>query len=514
MEGRLSKRSNKSQTKANPSPVLRRTPEAMRLIHWFRSDLRITDNTSLLAACNAAKRGVVTVYVVSPEEWASHDMAPIQVDYRLRALAVVAEDLRALSIPLRVLMAKKQAEIPEMLVKLAREVEADGICFNREYEIDEARRDQRVMDAFTRAGLRATGYVDQTALAPELPRTGNGTYFTVFTPFKKAWLKVIAEGKPIRVGGKPKKQGQIAGVDWDVVPTEVKGFDSHIDEATRLKLWPAGEHLAQQWLKDFISKRGKSYKDQRDIPSVAGTSKLSPALAIGTISPRQCLAEAMEANDGKLDGGEPGLSHWIGEVIWREFYVHVTVGFPRVCMNRAFKRATDRIEWSYDEKQFEAWKKGMTGYPIVDAAMRQLNATGWMHNRLRMVAAMFLTKDLFIDWRWGEKYFMQNLIDGFLASNNGGWQWSASTGTDAAPYFRIFNPISQSEKFDPQGAFIRHYVPELKSLSSDEIHDPAPLTRSRCGYPMPIVDHSKARDRVFAAFKQADPSTPEPSHLS
>lgn len=486
----------------------------MRLIHWFRSDLRVTDNTSLLAASHAAKRGVVAVYVVSQEEWASHDMAPIQVDYRLRALRVVSEDLRGLGIPLRILIARKQAEIPTMLVKLAKEVEADGICFNREYEIDEARRDQQVMDAFTRSGLRATAYVDQTALPPELPRTGNGTYFTVFTPFKKAWLKAMESAHPIRVGGKPRKQEVIAGLGSDDVPTEVEGFACHIDEATRVKLWPAGEHVAMEWLKEFVSKRGKAYKDQRDIPSVAGTSKLSPALAIGTISPRQCIEAAMKANGGKADGGEPGLSHWISEVIWREFYVHVTVGFPRVCMNRAFKRATDRIEWNYDEKQFEAWKKGMTGYPIVDAAMRQLNATGWMHNRLRMVAAMFLTKDLFIDWRWGEKYFMQNLIDGFLASNNGGWQWSASTGTDAAPYFRIFNPISQSEKFDPQGAFIRHYVPELKSVSSDEIHDPSPLTRSRCGYPMPIVDHSKARDRVFAAFKAADPTTPEPSHAT
>lgn len=474
----------------------------------------MADNTSLLAASFGARRGVVCVYVVSPAEWAGHDMAPIQVDYRLRALAVVSQDLQKLGIPLRILHAANPRSIPEMLVNLAREIEADGICFNREYEIDEARRDQRVMDAFTRVGLRATAYVDQTALPPELPRTGNRTYFTVFSPFKKAWLKAMQAGRPIMAAGRPKKQEWITGLRSDDVPRQVAGFTCHIDEATRVNLWPAGEHIAMEWLQEFVANRGKAYKEARDIPSVAGTSKLSPALAIGTISPRQCLEAAISANGGKADGGEPGLSHWISEVIWREFYVHVTVGFPRVCMNRAFKTVTDRIEWSYDEQQFEAWKRGMTGYPIVDAAMRQLNATGWMHNRLRMVAAMFLTKDLFIDWRWGEKYFMQNLIDGFLASNNGGWQWSASTGTDAAPYFRIFNPISQSEKFDAQGAFIRHYVPELKSVSSDEIHNPEPLTRSRCGYPMPIVDHSKARDRVFAAFKAADPSTPEPSHLS
>ncbi len=261
-------------------------------------------------------------------------------------------------------------------------------------------------------------------------------------------------------------------------------------------------------LKKFASDHIDRYKSDRDFPGIPGTSQQSVYLTTGVISPRQCLHIAIEANNGKLDGGLAGPTCWISELIWREFYVHVLEAFPRVCKHRAFKPATDRISWSHDDNMFERWKTGTTGVPIVDAAMRQLNQTGWMHNRLRMVAAMYLTKDLFIDWRWGERYFMQNLVDGFLASNNGGWQWSASTGTDAAPYFRIFNPVSQSRSYDPEGTFIRTYCPELAGLNSDEIHDPysdatgvAPLRRSKLDYPAPIVDHRAARERVLAAFK-------------
>jgi deoxyribodipyrimidine photo-lyase len=195
---------------------------------------------------------------------------------------------------------------------------------------------------------------------------------------------------------------------------------------------------------------------------------------------------------------------WFSELLWREFYQHILVGHPRVSMHRAFREETEAIEWSDDEGHFEAWCEGRTGYPLVDAAMRCLRTTGWMHNRLRMVAAMFLTKDLFLDWRRGERFFMRHLVDGDLGSNNGGWQWAASTGTDAAPYFRIFNPDSQSRRFDPEGRFIREHVPELAQIEGSAVHDPtseAPLLAGGLGYPSRIVDHSEARERAIAAFK-------------
>jgi len=219
------------------------------------------------------------------------------------------------------------------------------------------------------------------------------------------------------------------------------------------------------------------------------------------ISPHDCLRAAIKANGGKLRNGKNGLDTWISELIWREFYRHILVGYPRVSMSQPFKAATRKIKWNSNDEHLAAWKEGRTGFPIVDAGMRQLQAEGWMHNRVRMITAMFLTKDLFMDWRLGEQHFMRHLIDGDLASNNGGWQWSASTGTDAAPYFRIFNPTSQSTKADPDGDYIRRYVAELSEVTGKAIHDPPADLREKLGYPLPLVDHKKARQAAIEAFK-------------
>ena len=218
------------------------------------------------------------------------------------------------------------------------------------------------------------------------------------------------------------------------------------------------------------------------------------------------MIAALATNDGMIDGVNPGATTWISELVWRDFYNHVLVGFPRVSKHQPFNLKTDSIPWRTSEKDFEAWKNGQTGYPIVDAGMRQLNETGWMHNRLRMVTAMFLTKHLLIDWRMGEKYFMQKLIDGDLAANNGGWQWSASTGTDSVPYFRIFNPFSQSKRFDPEGSFIKRLCPELKEVPAKSLHDAGKLSKSidelKIEYPGYIVDYQLGRERALKAFKK------------
>jgi deoxyribodipyrimidine photo-lyase len=277
------------------------------------------------------------------------------------------------------------------------------------------------------------------------------------------------------------------------VPRSIPDYQSTVSAS----LWPAGEDSARQRLNRFVAKPLFLYQAQRDFPALEGTSQLSPYLAAGMISARECFAAALIANNHELDMGNQGAVIWMSELIWRDFYKDILVAVPRVSMNKAFKPETEKLRWRYDEHQLIAWQEGKTGFPIVDAAMRQLNATGWMHNRLRMGVAMFFSKNLFFDWRIGEAYFMSRLIDGDLSANNGGWQWSASTGTDAAPYFRIFNPIRQSERFDPKGDFIRQYCPELASLSSKEIHEPT----NRLGYPKQIVNLEQSRKDAIAAFK-------------
>ena len=319
-----------------------------------------------------------------------------------------------------------------------------------------------------------------------------------FTPYRKVWdTKALDFKKPLP---KPRKQQEL-GVESSLVPSKVKGFDF---SNARNDLWPAGEPEARKRLKKF-SARISSYDQARDVPSVNGTSLLSPYLAAGVISPRQCMAAALAANGGKITGKNDGARIWISELTWRDFYTHVMVGFPRVSKHQPFKPKTEAIPWRDSEKDFSAWKNGRTGYPIVDAGMRQLNQTGWMHNRLRMVTAMFLSKHLLIDWRLGERYFMQKLIDGDLSANNGGWQWSASTGTDSVPYFRIFNPFSQSKRFDTDGIFIKKLCPELKDIQAKSLHDEKKfakaLSESDCDYPSYIVDYKAGRERALTAFK-------------
>lgn len=463
----------------------------MRVLHWFRADLRVNDNTALRRASEAATRGVVGLYVVSPGDWKRHDVAPVRIEFALRSLTELSAALGALGIPLLIRVAEKPDDVPRVVAEVCRQFECDAVYFNREYEVNERRRDSAVEAAL---GVRMLGFTDQVLIDPSSIRTGGGTFYTVFTPFKKAFLGRSKEMPAVLPS--PRKQASL-NIEPSPVPAKIKDFEASVDPSHG----PAGEAAAMARLRSFVAEGINDYKKQRDFPGVQGTSGLSSHLAAGTISPRQCFAAAVEANGGRWSGGRIGPECWISELIWREFFVHILVGFPRVCMNRAFKPATERIAWRDDDDGFEAWKAGRTGYPIVDAAMRQLAATGWMHNRCRMVAAMFLAKDLLIDWRRGEAYFMRSLVDGFFASNNGGWQWSAGTGADAAPYFRIFNPESQSLKFDADGAYIRRWVPELASVRGDEVHNPSALTRARTGYPGAIVDHGRARERVLRAFE-------------
>ena len=474
----------------------------MRPLVWLRRDLRLSDNLALRHATEASDDGCVAVFAITPDQWREHDEAPAKVEFWLENLRAVADGLAAKRIPLRIVTVDGYDDLPKALLDLAGEVGADALYFNREHEVNERRRDGAVGDAFEEAGHTVEAFDDHTVLPPLAVRTKQDGPYSVFSPYARAWIE-RAKKAAIDPVPAPRKQSSV-DVTSDPVPDAVDGFATG---TARLDLWPAGEKPAQGKLGAFVQSRLAAYDDRRDLPGTNGTSTLSPYLAAGVLSPRTALQAAREANRNRFAGGAKGPDTWISELIWREFYQQVLRAFPRVSMHRAFRPELDeRVEWRDDPDALEAWKNGMTGVPIVDGAMRQLKQTGWMHNRLRMVVAMFLSKNLLIDWREGERHFMRHLIDGDLGSNNGGWQWSASVGTDAAPYFRIFNPISQSERFDPDGAFIHRFVPELEGVTGKSLHDPRRLgaiERRERDYPDMIVDPKPTRERAIEAFQVA-----------
>ncbi|MBS7661897.1 deoxyribodipyrimidine photo-lyase [Pseudomonas lalucatii] len=470
----------------------------MQLI-WLRSDLRVRDNSALAAAMAAGP--TVALYLLSPEQWRRHDAAPCKVDFWRRNLVELSAALARLNVPLLIRQADSWDAAPGVIAELCREQRIAAVWVNDEYGIDEQRRDQAVARHLDGQGVTFQRRLDQLLLQPGSVLTQSGSYFKVYSQFRKLCHQRLHRALPTLLSV-PAAQTPLA-LAGDTVPAAVAGFTAPGE--TLRRLWPAGETAALERLASFADERIDHYHEARDIPAQPGTSQLSAYLAAGVLSPRQCLHAALQANQGEFDSGNQGIVTWINELLWREFYKHILVGYPRVSRHRAFRPETEAVPWRDAPDELAAWQEGRTGIPLIDAAMRQLHATGWMHNRLRMVVAMFLTKNLLIDWRAGERYFMRQLIDGDLAANNGGWQWSASTGTDAAPYFRLFNPVSQSRRFDPQGRFIRHWLPELAGLDDKAIHEPS---AARGGlfdepdYPRPLVDLRLSRERALAAFRQ------------
>lgn len=456
---------------------------------WFRTDLRHHDHPALHAA--AEQGPVIAVFLVSPAQWQAHDEAPVKVDFWLRNLAELGQALEALGIPLLIRTADTWDQAPQVLLDLAREVEAQHLYFNDEYGLNEAARDEAVAQAFDTAGIVVHRYLDQTLFAPGTVLTKSGGYFKVFGQFKKTCLARLETGLPTPLPA-PGRQ-QKATLKSDELPTRTDGFAEPAAEVRQL--WPAGEQAALQRLATFIRDDLADYHQARDVPSEPGTSQLSAYLNAGVLSPRQCLQAAVEANGGRLSGGSQGAATWITELLWREFYRHVLVGYPWVSRHQPFNRALTTLPWRDDPDGLAAWQQGRTGIPIIDAAMRQLQQTGWMHNRMRMLTAMFLCKNLLIDWREGERWFMRHLVDGDLASNNGGWQWSASTGTDSVPYFRVFNPQTQALKIDARGDYVRTWVPELAELKGKAVHTPG------ARYLTPLVDLGESRQRALAAYR-------------
>ncbi len=468
-------------------------PRADAALVWFRRDLRVVDHSALAQALRAHAQ-VYCAFVLDA------DILGRIRGNAMRRVAFLHASLVELDANLRergggLLVAQGQAH--EAIGRLARALGVTTVYANRDYEPGAIARDQKVAAGLREIGVALITHKDQVVFERDEVLTQQRTPFSVFTPYKRAWLARLRDDD-LRGHEVDRFAARLAAVP----PLQLPGLDELGLEAHHAlpSGVVAGAQGAKRLLADF-ARRIDEYHARRDFPAVKGPSYLSVHLRFGTLS----IREAARLARGR---SSEGASTWLSELIWREFYFMILAHHPRV-IDHAFRPEYDAIRWDDDEQSFAAWCEGRTGYPIVDAAMRQMNQTGYMHNRLRMIVASFLTKDLGIDWRAGERYFAEQLIDYELAANNGGWQWAASTGCDAQPYFRIFNPVTQSQRFDPQGKFIRRYVPELAKVPDKHIHAPwmlPPVDQAALDctigrdYPAPVVDHAQARERTLQRF--------------
>ncbi len=475
-------------------PQTQQLDDAPSLV-WFRDDLRLSDNPALYTATQRG-RATVALYVLDEESPGLRTLGGAARWWLHRSLASLAEDLETIGTTLVL----RRGPAHEVLPDVARETGAGAVYWNRRYRPAEVAVDKAAMSDLRAAGCEVHRFQASLLFEPWTIRTGSGQPFRVFTPFWKAArargvarAPLPAPGRPI-APVRPRRSDSLA--DWTLLPTRP-------DWATEIAAaWTPGEAAARARLAEFLDAAVSGYARDRDRPATASTSRLSPHLRFGEISPFQVWHTAVTRAETS------GVDKFLSELGWREFSWHLLHHFGDL-ETRNFNPKFDSFPWRDDDEAFQAWTRGLTGYPIVDAGMRQLWRTGWMHNRVRMVAASFLTKHLMIDWRRGEQWFWDTLVDADPANNPSSWQWVAGCGADAAPYFRVFNPVLQGEKFDPAGKYVREWVPELSQLPDLWIHRPweAPQEElSRAGihlgdtYPGPIVDHRAARNRALEAF--------------
>ncbi|ORY51765.1 DNA photolyase, FAD-binding/Cryptochrome [Leucosporidium creatinivorum] len=526
------------------------------VVYWMRNkDLRLTDNRALAHASGVAKTHslpLIVLYVFSPSDYAAHDRSPRRIDFQVRQLRYLSAELAKLDIPLYTIEWSERKSIPSKLLEKLEEWNASALIGNLEYEIDELRRDTEIVQKTNKARKGGEGWKGETTfladfcvVPPGEVLTKQDKPYSVFSPWYRNWsakvsanpLDYIDDAGGVEANDKSARNHPVLKPMFEhKVPEKIKGWSLDAEDQKNMEhLWPVGEGVCEEVMRRFLktkvrkqaffepplhpgaqdakdpkkdSKIGE-YATGRNNVSLDGTSHISPYLAAGFISPRHVLRLTAELSNNKLPTDKStgnGLATWISEVAWRDFYQHVLCAWPRVSMGRPFNLKYENVVWEHNDEHFQAWKDGRTGFPIVDAAMRALKAQGYMHNRCRMIVAMLFTKQLMLDWHLGERYFMEQLLDGDLGANNGGWQWSASTGCDPQPYFRIFNMTSQSEKSDPDGDYIRYWVPELKSLKGKAIHEPSASMSEKeilkLGYVMPIVDHATTRKRALARYKE------------
>lgn len=460
-------------------------------IWWLRRDLRLDDNPALSTALEQSEQ-VLPVFILDEKLLQSPYSSERRTAFLLHGLQYLNRELRERGSRLVVRRGDPLAE----LAGLVQETGAEAIFAEADYSPYARRRDERVASELPLNLLAGV-----TVHPPGTVLKADGRPYTIFTPFSRAWQALPLPG------------GKSAAVDNLRTPAGIAGLDVHalIDTPEEVR-FPSGADAGQRRLAAFIESRIAAYGEARNQLHLDGTSALSPYLRFGMISARQVVDAARAVVSQAQNSQERNSAQsWLTELIWREFYVHILYHFPYV-RKTAFRPELANIHWKNDPDDFSAWQAGRTGYPVVDAGMRQLRELGWMHNRARMITASFLVKDLLVDWRWGERHFMQQLLDGDPAANNGGWQWTAGTGTDAAPYFRVFNPTLQGMKFDPRGEYVRRYVSELANVPDLYIHEPwkmPPDVQRQTGcfigvdYPQPVVDHGEARSRALERYGTA-----------
>ncbi|MBK9923861.1 MAG: deoxyribodipyrimidine photo-lyase [Anaerolineales bacterium] len=445
----------------------------MTAIWWIRRDLRLTDNVALHSALGVDS--VLPVFIIDP---AFSSQSPRRRDFLYEGLHALDKDLRERN---SYLVIRKGSPL-DVLKQLVDETKADAIFAEEDFTPYARKRDLEIEHHLPLHLVNG-----QTVHHPNAVLKADGKPYTVYTPYSKVWkAKLPAQ---LNLYPAPEK----INTPFEITNEPLPPFKVN-------PLFPAGEKEALVRLEEFLHKRIYEYGDNRNRMDLDGTSSLSPYLRFGMLGLRQAVSAAIQAEGkARVEAPRKSAETWLNELIWREFYIQILYHFPYVSKT-SFNPSLANIPWRNDVSEFEAWKRGETGVPVVDAAMRQLKETGWMHNRARMIVASYLVKDLLIDWRWGEAWFMENLLDGDIAANNGGWQWTAGTGTDAAPYFRVFNPVLQSAKFDPNGEYIRKWVPELRGVDAKDIHAPWEKGIKVKDYPeRPIIERDK--DRTLQAYK-------------
>ncbi|MFZ9857428.1 MAG: cryptochrome/photolyase family protein [Roseiflexaceae bacterium] len=461
-------------------------------IHWFRRDLRLQDNQALAVASQLSDGRVIPLFIVDPTLVQSSRVGVNRLAFLASRLRTLHHELVARGSGLMIAYGDPR----DVLLSIAAEYGATMVTFERDTGPWGRQRDREIAQTLLNNGIAGQTSQTLTIVPPTTLKTGAGTPYTVFTPFYRAWRKVLDLADAFDAPQLIKHPHQSSTPIWPDWPES----DISLPESSRAH----AEHLLRQFATHAID----DYTTGRDMVAKSGTSRLSPYLRFGILSPQECARLALAHMPHIAGEGRSGAEVWLSELAWRDFYHQIMYNFPHVTKS-SFRPVYDAIQWENNSDWFAAWCEGRTGYPIVDAAMHQLNQEGWMHNRARMIVSSFLTKDLLIDWRWGERYFMQKLLDGDTAANNGGWQWAAGTGTDAQPYFRIFNPVSQGQKFDPDGTYVKKYLPELRYVPTKFIHAPWLLqgidmrnARITMGveYPYPIVDHAIQRHAALAMY--------------
>ncbi|MGV2830387.1 FAD-binding domain-containing protein [Myxosarcina sp. GI1(2024)] len=469
------------------------------ILFWYRKDLRIADNVGLSAAAKRSNK-TVGLFCLDRHILARDDIAPARVTYMIGCLQELQQGYRQLGSNLLILQGEPIKAIP----KLAKALGAKAVYWNLDVEPYSQERDRHVTEALKEAGIEVNNFWDQLLHAPgEIKTKSSDSPYKVYTPFWRNWSerdkKSLVE-QPQKLTGLSKKEAETA-TDAGVIELPT-AEDLGYQWQNPLLVAP-GEVAARDKLAEFSDSTLYEYDELRNFPFTDATSKLSAALKFGAIGIRTVWQTTIEAMENcRSDEAIDNIKAWQQELAWREFYQHCMYFFPELAKG-PYREEFQDFPWDNNEKYFQAWCEGRTGYPIVDAAMRQLNEIGWMHNRCRMIVASFLTKDLIINWQWGEKYFLQKLYDGDLSANNGGWQWSASSGMDPKP-LRIFNPASQAQKYDPEAEYIRQWLPELSSVDTEYlVTGKIPNSeRESCNYPQPIIKHKEQQKKFKALYKQ------------